>query len=178
MKKRYIVCAIFLLIPGLFIFSEQLSKIGIIDLSKIASQYFKESRAYRELETMIEKYEDEKNRILEDISQLETRKIDAENEGNDILSLRLENEIYNKKEYLKEYNLIKYTQIKNKREKLSESEEFIKDIMREIDYIAESEGYSVIMKSSDPNIIWWNSEVDITDLVLERLMQRAAAAKN
>ena len=158
--------------------AEQLSKIGVIDLSRIASQYFKESRAYRELEEMIIKYEDEKNRILEEIATLEERKLDAENSGEDTLAMRLDNEIFNKKEYLKEYNRIKYTQIKSKREKLTESQTFITEIMKEIDYIAESEGFSLILKASDPNLAWWSSEVDVTDLVIERLMRRAAAANN
>jgi len=179
MNKKTLLLFICITLAGVpFLAAEQLSKIGVIDLSRIASQYFKESRAYRELEEMIIKYEDEKNRILEEISTLEERKLDAENAGEDTLAMRLENEIFNKKEYLKEYNRIKYNQIKSKREKLAESQTFITEIMKEIDYIAESEGFSLILKASDPNLAWWSSEVDVTDLVIDRLMRRAAAANN
>jgi outer membrane protein len=176
MRKKLVLIFICCAISGIsFLSAEQLSKIGVIDLSRIASQYFQESRAYRELEEMIIKYEDEKNRIIDEISSLEERKLDAENAGEDTRALRLENEVYDKKEYLKEYTRIKYNQIKSKREKLTESQTFITEIMKEIDYIAESEGFSLILKASDPNLAWWSSEVDVTDLVLERLMRRAAA---
>ena len=63
-KKLLIVFICFALTGISFLSAEQLSKIGVIDLSRIASQYFKESRAYRELEEMIIKYEDEKNILL------------------------------------------------------------------------------------------------------------------
>ena len=152
------------------IFAEQLSKIGIINLSKIASQYYKESRSYQELEQMMMQYEEEKNRILEEIDQLEARKLDANTEGDEILKLKLENEIFSKKQYLREYNRIKLEQIRAKRDELSGSDSFLNEIMREIDFVAETEGYSVILKSNDPNLIWWSSEVDITELVLERLL--------
>ena len=160
------------------LWAERLTRVGVVDLGRIASQYFKESRAYRGLEEMIANYEENKDRILNEISQLETRKIEAENNGEEAIVLRLENEIYNKKEYLKEYNRIKFNQIKNEREKLSESQTFIKDIMKEMNYIAESEGFSLILKASDPDLIWWSPDVDVTDMILERLMKKAAAAQN
>lgn len=155
--------------------AEQLSKIGIIDLSTIFSNYFKESQAWRELEEMTRQYEDEKNRIIQEIEQLEERKFREQNIGNGAEALRLEEEILNKKEYLKEYNRIKYNEIKRKRENLLESPSFLAEIMREIKYIAESEGYSVIFQSKDPDIIWWSPQVDITELVLERLRKKSTS---
>ena len=149
--------------------AEQLSQIGVIDLSAIVSNYFKESKAWRELEEMTRIYEEEKARILDEIGQLEARKLEAENEGNESTVLRLENEIYNKKEYLREYNRIKYNQIQNKRNTLLESPTFLSEIMTEIRFVAESEGYSLILRTKDPDLMWWSPEVDITDEVLERL---------
>ena len=171
-----ILMVIFTSISSLW--AERLTRVGVVDLGRIASQYFKESRAYRNLEKMIANYEENKDRILDEISQLETRKIEAENNDEEKVLLRLENEIYNKKEYLKEYNRIKFSQIKNEREKLSESQTFITDIMKEINYIAESEGFSLILKASDPDLIWWSPDADVTDMILKRLMQKAKAAQN
>lgn len=181
MKKKFIIIAV---LTGVFLgvaaigYSEQLSKIGLIDIGKIASQYFRESGAYRELENLISSYEAEKNTVLNNISQLEAKKLDAENSGNETLKLQIEDEIYNKKQYLKELNRIRVNQIQSQRNKLTESKTFLSEMMKEIEYIAESEGYSVIIKSSDPNIIWWSQEIDITDLVLDRLMKKAAAKNN
>lgn len=171
--KRFIVLTIlcFLLCPGGFIGAEQLSQIAVIDLSKIVSNYFKESQAWRELEEMTESYEEEKESILNEIEQLEAEKIEALNEDEEEEALRIDDEIFNKKEYLQEYSRIKYNQIQKKRNNLVESPTFLSEILNVIKYVAENEGYSVVLRSRDPDLMWWSSEVDITDLVLERLRQ-------
>lgn len=152
-------------------FSEQLSQIAVIDLSKIVSNYFKESQAWRELEEMTEQYEEEKESILEEINQLEEKKIEALNDGDDEEALQIDDEIFTKKEYLQEYSRIKYSQIQRKRNSLVESPTFLSEILNVIKYIAENEGYAVVLRSRDPDLMWWSSEVDITDLVLQRLRE-------
>ncbi len=151
--------------------ADQFTQIGIIDLSEIISNYFRESRAYRELEEMRSEFEDDRQRITDEIEQLEERKLDAENRGDESTVLQLEDEIFEKKEYLQEYTRIKYNQIKKKQESLLESSSFLGEILKEVQYIAESEGYSIVLRAKDPNIVWWSQAVDITDKVLERLRQ-------
>lgn len=151
--------------------ADQFTQIGIIDLSEIISNYFLESRAYRELEQMRSEFEDDRQRITDEIVQLEQRKLKAENLGQESTVLRLEDEIFEKKEYLREYTRIKYNQIKKKQESLLESSSFLGEILKEVQYIAESEGYSIVFRAKDPNIVWWSQAVDITDKVLERLRQ-------
>ncbi len=172
MKRFYfvilIICAV--AFSG---WGEQLSQIAVIDLSKIVSNYFKESQAWRELEDMTKSYEEEKNRILEEIEQLEERKIEALNEDDEKKALEIDNEIFNKKEYLQEYSRIKYNQIQKKRNNLIESPTFLSEILNVIKYVAENEGYSIVLRSRDPDLMWWSSEIDITDLVLERLRELA-----
>lgn len=169
LKRALLLTIAFLIVTAVSASAEQLSQIGVIDLSAIVSNYFKESKAWRELEEMSRNYEEEKSRILDEIGQLESRKLAAENEGNESTKLRLENEIYNRKEYLREYNRIKYSQIQNKRDTLLESPTFLSEIMTEIRFVAESEGYSLILRTKDPDLMWWSPEVDITAKVLERL---------
>ena len=45
----------------------------------------------------------------------------------------------------------------------------LQEIVNQIQYVAESEGYSIIFDSKDRNIIWWTHSVDITDLVMKKL---------
>ena len=167
--KRTILLIFLLMFIAAWSFSEQLSQIAVIDLSKIVSNYFKESQAWRELEEMTEQYEEEKEAILEELDQLEEKKIEALNEGEDEEALKIDDEIFSKKEYLQEYSRIKYNQIQKKRNSLVESPTFLSEILNVIKYIAENEGYSVVMRSRDPDLMWWSSEVDITDMVLQRL---------
>jgi outer membrane protein len=170
MKRFWFVFILAVFISS-FVWSEQLSQIAVIDLSKIVSNYFKESQAWRELEEMTEEYEAEKEAILEEIEQLEARKIEAQNEGEDAEALEIDDEIFNKKEYLQEYSRIKYNQIQKKRNSLIESPTFLSEILNVIKYVAENEGYAVVMRSKDPDLMWWSSEVDITNLVLQRLRE-------
>jgi outer membrane protein len=168
MKKYILLLFILILFPPA-LRSEQLTKIGVIDLSAIVSNYFKESKAWRELEEMTRKYEEEKELILEEIEQLENKKIDALNEDEDEKALELDEEIFQKKEYLKEYTRIKYNQIQKKRESLIESPTFLSEVLNVISYVAENEGYTMVFQAKDPDLMWWSQEVDITQKVLERL---------
>ncbi len=168
MKKYILLLFILILFPSA-LWSEQLTKIGVIDLSAIVSNYFKESKAWRELEEMTRKYEEEKELILEEIEQLENKKIDALNEDEDEKALELDEEIFEKKEYLKEYTRIKYNQIQKKRESLIESPTFLSEVLNVISYVAENEGYTMVFQAKDPDLMWWSQEVDITKKVLERL---------
>ncbi len=167
--KKFIVLVFIIILTPAGLWSEQLTKIGVIDLSEIVSNYFKESKAWRELEEMTRKYEQEKELILEEIEQLENEKIEALNEDDEPTALELDEEIFKKKEYLKEYTRIKYNQIQKKRESLLESPTFLSEILNVISYVAENEGYTMVFQAKDPNLMWWSREVDITEKVLERL---------
>jgi outer membrane protein len=171
--KHKLIAALFVLLALIVsgVHADQFTQIGIIDLTEIISNYFRESRAYRELEEMRSEFEDDRQRIMDEIDQLEERKLNAENLGQESTVLRLEDEIFEKKEYLQEYTRIKYNQIKKKQESLLESSAFLGEILKEVQYIAESEGYSIVFRAKDPNIVWWSQAVDITDKVLERLRQ-------
>lgn len=154
--------------------AEQLSKIGMINFSKIIEDYFAESAAWREIDAMRSQYEEGKKSILEEIEQMRLQKVTAQVEGDEHQVLRLEENIYQKQDYLKEYHSIWQGRINSKVESVSSSSSFTAEIYQAVKYIAESEGYSVIMRTRDPNILYYNQEVDITNLILERLRQQSA----
>ncbi len=170
--KKILLFLLFLL-TAFSLWPDQITKVGIIDLSAIISNYFRESQAWRELEEMTRKFEEDKERIIKEIEQLQQKKIEAENSGNDSLALRIQDEIFSKREYLKEFTTIKSSQIRRKKETLMESPTFLAEVLAEIQYIAESEGFSVVFRAKDPNLMWWSPEADITETVLERLRKKA-----
>ena len=57
------------------------------------------------------------------------------------------------------------------RENLQASSSLSAEILQAIEYVAEEEGYAVIYKAQDPNILFFSKDVDITELVIRRLMQ-------
>lgn len=154
--------------------AEQLSKIGIVNFSRIVEDYFAESSAWREIDTMREKYNEGKEQILDEINDLKMEKLEAENAGDDMKVLRIDDQIYSKQEYLKEFHSIWQNRINNKVQGVYQSSTFTAEILDAINYIAENEGYSLIMRTQDPNILWYNHEIDVTDAVLNRLRWQAA----
>ncbi|MBI9100789.1 MAG: OmpH family outer membrane protein [Spirochaetales bacterium] len=177
MKKKLLIAIICLTVFSFSLAAEQLSKIGLVNFSKIIEDYFAESSAWREIDAMRSQYEEGKNEIMEDIDQLKLRKLEAQNINNEVEILRLEERIYQKQEYLKEFHNIWSSRINSKIENVSTSSSFTSEIYNVIKYVAETQGYSVIMRTSDPNVLWYSQDVDVTDLVLERLRRQAANSR-
>ena len=158
--------------------AEQLSKIGIVNFSKIVEDYFAESSAWREIDAMRDKYNEGKDQILDEINELKMQKLEAENDGNELNVLKIDDQIYSKQEYLKEFHSIWQSRINNKVQGVYQSSTFTAEILDAINYIAENEGYSMIMRTQDPNILWYNQEIDVTEKVLARLRWKAARESN
>jgi len=171
MKKRSLIIIFMLVLFSAQIFAEKLTMIGIVDLTKIVSNYFKESAAWREIDELTQKVEETTNSKLEEIKTLQGKKIEAQNKGDDTLALQLDNEIEKKKQYLQEYHKIMSDRISSKKENLLASSGFSKEIIEAISYIAEDQGFSIVLRKKDPNILYYNYEVDITDKVIDRLMK-------
>jgi outer membrane protein len=152
------------------VIGETITRVAVVDMSRIFTHYFRESQAVRELERMNQRVEDEVEAIREEIRQLEERKIEAENDGDEREALRLDNEIFRKKEYLREYVRVKGNQLRQMRENLASNSSFYQEVVAEIQFVAENEGYSLVIRSDGHSeLLWWTQEVDITELVLQRL---------
>ncbi|MCF7939670.1 MAG: OmpH family outer membrane protein [Spirochaetales bacterium] len=165
--------AVLTLCLPLSVSAETITRVGVLDLSKIYSTYFRESQAVRELEELRESIQNEIQSQQEEIRRLEEEKIEAEDAGNEERALELDQEIFRKKRFLNDFVRIKNNQLQEKKQSLSRNSSFLDEVMKAIQYIAESEGYSVVLKSTDPDIIWWNQETDITDLVIEHLVTQS-----
>lgn len=152
--------------------AETITKVAVLDYSRILSAFYKDSRAVRELEELKSHFQEESLSIQEEIKILESRKLDAENDGDNSRVLELDNEIFKKKNYLRNYIQAKNAQLAEMNRDLSRNMDLVNEINQEIQFVAESQGFSLVFKKSDPNLLWWNYEVDITDKVIDRLMNR------
>lgn len=171
MKKNSLILILLFTIISAEISAGKLTMIGVVDLTKIVSNYFKESAAWREIDELTQKVEETTNAKLEEIKMLQSKKINAQNRGDDTLALQLDNEIEKNKQYLQEYHKIMSDRISSKKENLLTSSGFSKEIIDAISFIAEDQGFSIVLRKKDPNILYYNYEVDITDRVIDRLMK-------
>jgi len=178
MKKTAIAVLVLLslLLPGTVLLADQITRVGILDIEKVYSIYFRESQAVKELQQMRADVLREINRIDEEILLLESQKLDAESRGDGQAALRLDREIFEKRQYRDDYRRIKMDQIRKRSENLYKSDEFLDELLQAIEYVAESEGFSLVLNSSgqfSQFFFFYTKEVDITELVIQELMRRA-----
>ncbi len=175
MNRKLLIIGTITILLATSVFAEKLTMIGVVDLTKIVSDYFKESTAWREIDELTRRVDESTNAKMNEIRELQEQKIDAENRNNDNLVLRLDDDILKKQQYLQEYHKIMSDRIASKKENLLTSSGFSREIIETIQFIAENEGFSIIFRKKDPNILYYNYEVDITEKVIERLILRASA---
>jgi outer membrane protein len=171
-KKITVSILITLLSAVLLQANQEITKIGVIDITKIYSAYYKDSQAVQELEKLRKQYDDRMEEIKKEITALESKKLDASKANNDQEALRLETEITKKTEYLKDYRRIKLDELKNMEQKLNTSSNFLSELADAIIKVSETEGFTLILKKNDPYIAYYTPETDITDKVIEYLMAR------
>ncbi len=167
---------LFIFIGAGVVFPVHITKVGILDLEKVYSIYFRESKTVKEFQVRQNALLKELNRIDEELLALESQKLEAESKKDMQKALELDTEIFNKKQYRNDYKRIKMQQLKKLSEELYQSDEFLDELLEAINYVAESEGFSLILNNSRQFrqfFYFYTKEIDITEKVIQELMKRA-----
>ena len=172
MLKRISLGILFVFCSG-FVFSQQISRIAVVDMQRVNNEFFRESRAVREFEERAARVQDDINRMQNDIQDLRTRYSTAVSWNNQSEALRLESEINRQTEYLRSYYQARTAELERERLSLTQSDTFINQIYDEIRYIAESEGFThVIDIKQTPGLLWFSPVFEITDKLITSLRSR------
>ncbi|MDR2480199.1 MAG: OmpH family outer membrane protein [Treponema sp.] len=164
-----LVCAAAASLPA-----QQLTRFAVVDLPKVYAAFFRDSRAVRDFEERSARVQNEIDRMTREIQDLKSKQADAVLQGDQNLALRLDNEMYRKSDFLKEYYSTKTAELEDIRKKLSTSGSFLEQVYNEIKFIAESEGYSMVLNLKESKgILWYSPTVDITDKVIQNLLNKA-----
>lgn len=158
------------------LFADQITRVGILDIDKVYAIYFRESRAVKEFQQKRVEVMRDINRIDEEILELENRKLEAESRADANEALRLNNEIFKKRQYRDDFRRIKMEQLRRMSEKLYQSDEFLDELLQAIQFVAESEGFSLILNAggqSSQMFLFYTKEIDVTEKVIQELMRRA-----
>jgi outer membrane protein len=156
------------------IYAQQLTRFAVVDLPKVYTAFFRESRAVRDWEDRSKRVQTEIDRMTREIQELKSRQADAVLQGNQDQSVRLESEIYRKSEFLKEYYTLKTAELEDQRKRLAQSSTFLEQVHDEIRFIAESEGYSMVINiKENAGVLWYSPSVDITDKLIQNLLNKA-----
>ena len=173
MLKR-VLCFLLFAAAGFSLQAQQLTRFAVVDLPRVYTAFFRDSRAVREFEERSARVQSEIDRMTREIQDLKSRQADAALRGDQNESLRLENDIYRKSEFLKEYYRVKTAELEDQKRRLAQSNTFLEQVHDEIRYIAESEGYSMVLNLKENTaILWYSPTVDITDKLIANLLDKA-----
>ena len=170
MKKRLLSLFILFLLISIPAFSQQITKFGVVDTAKVYNAYFRNSAPIRNYEKKKADFQEEVNKLSDELKQLQQKKLDYESSGNETQVLKIEAEITRKKDYLTEYTNAKNVELESLQKSLQNSDDFYKKLYNTLAKIAEGGGYSMILSLQDANaILWYSSSVDITNQVINEL---------
>ena len=172
--KKFLLAFLVFFFSGLALNAQQLTRFAVVDLPKVYTAFFRESRAVRDFEAQSARVQSEIDRLNGELQNLRSQYVDAQAQGNQQQALRLEAEINRRSEFLKEYYITKTTELENTRSRLTQSGSFLEQVYDEIRYVAESEGYSMVLNLKENTaILWYSPTVDITDKIINSLMSKA-----
>ncbi|MCL2243627.1 MAG: OmpH family outer membrane protein [Treponema sp.] len=171
--NRKILFVLLISVSGL-LYAQQLTRIAVVDLNKAYMAFFADSRAVREFEERSARVQNDIDRMTREIQALRSQYADAVLYNNQTEALRLENLIYRQTEYLRDYHQIRTQELETQKRNLMQSGTFLDQVYSEIRFIAETEGYSMIMNLNENDvIIWYSPTIDITDKLISNLRTKA-----
>ena len=154
------------------IFSVNVTKVGIVDFEKVVIGFLSP-----QLKSNLEKL---KNRYQEEIDILNSNIKDLKKMYDESISIH---DLENAKLYGNQYNLKidELKKLKNLAKNDLEQQKRINinnlnsdgllwsRILNSVQYVAEANGISLVMKKDNPYILYYNSTVDVTDDVIKHL---------
>jgi len=173
MLKRIFLFMMFGLICFGTAYSQQITRIAVVDLPRVYTVIFPQSRAVREFEERSAKVQSDINRYTNEIQSLRAQHAEAVLQGKEADAVRLEGQIIRRTEYLREFYQTKTAELETQRNNLMQSSQFLKQVDDEIKYIAESEGYYMVINLKDnTSILWYSRSIDITDKLIQSLQTK------
>ena len=159
---------------GRIVEAQQLTRFAVVDLPKVYLAFFSESRAVREFEEQSAQVQAEIDRMTAEIRNLRVSLVNVQSQGNYEQALRLEAEINRRSDFLREYYRTKTAELESQKNRLAQSGSFLDQIYDEIRFIAESEGYSMVLNlKENTGILWYSQTVDITDRLINNLLSKS-----
>jgi outer membrane protein len=181
MKKPAGLILAFALIAAAGAGAQQITRIAVVDLQKIIMSFPQEGQSYKDFELKKAQIQAEIDRFVDEVKKLQAQKVEADKVGDKASSQRLQAEITQKTDFLKDYVRTKQAELDADAKQLSAASDFSQRVYKQIQQIAEAEGYSLVLnlKSADSvmsSVLWYSTQIDITDEVIRALAPPAPAA--
>ena len=152
------------------LFGEQLTTVAIVDINRVYNSFFRDSQEVRELERLRREYQEEIDEQVTQLEALRDRRLLAQEQGNSRRAADLDEEILELQRFLEDLTRRRRQQLETRQSGLL-SNDFLRRLQDAIQFVAESEGYTVVLRTDVAGLQWWSAEVDISDSVVQRLVQ-------
>lgn len=173
MKTRHIIAVLLLFtLAGASVNAEQLTTVAVVNLEQVLNEFFTQSQAVRAWRADVESFDQQRREIEAEITSLEDERLDASNRGNETAALRLEEQIDERRNFLNEFVRIRRAQLERRREELLLGDDaFFRELDAAFAFVAQNQGYTVVIDSEQRGLLWFSDQVDITQRVINRLRQ-------
>ena len=152
---------------------QQITRFAVVDLSRVFSVFFVESRAARDLDERAAAVQAEINRMNQEIQNLRSMHANALSRGDQAQALRLQEDVRVRTEALREFHAVNTAELEAQRRALHQSDEFLGQLHGEIRFVAEREGFAMVLDlNATPGILWHSSAIDITENLIQSLLAR------
>lgn len=170
--KRYAITLAAVMIAGIA-GAQQITRYAVVDLMKVLESFYRDSKALRDFEDKQRSVQAEIDRMQKEVKDLQQKKVELQGKGDQAGALEMDTTIQKKLDFIKDYYKIKSVELDNQKNKLFESSEFATEVYGEIQKVAESDGYSMVIdwkRASELRfLLWYSTSIDITDRVIENL---------
>jgi outer membrane protein len=156
------------------LFAQQVTRIAVVDLSKVISAYSKDAQAVKDFEQKKSQVQTDIDKMSAEIMRLMSQKADADKSGDKTASLKYRDDIDKRTKALSDFVSVKQAELDEQAKKLAANDAFSRDLYKQIQNVAETEGYSLVinLKSGDSvmnAVLWYSPMIDITADVIQAL---------
>ena len=162
---------IFSTMIGVSLQAEQITTVAIIDMAKIFSVFSSEAGGYESLEKLKAKYQQEIDDQINRLNTLKKKKHLALKSEDYDEAAKLDKKITNQSNYISSLSEQRQQDL-IRRSNQRTSKKFSEKLQKAISYVAEEEGYTLVLQNTGTGIQWWAPVIDITDKVIERLRKK------
>lgn len=170
MTKRLLIASTILAMLGGIAAAQQLTTVAVVDVNRVYTTFYRDSEAVRQLEQLRQQYQNEIDREVQQLNQLQNQRTQAENAGNESRVEELTQQINEQRRYVEDLTQRRRSQLEQREDNLL-TNDFLQRMQRAIEFVAENEGYTVVFRTDQNGLQWWSPTVDITESVLQRLRQ-------
>lgn len=150
--------------------TQQITRFGVVDTSRVYNAYFRNSSAVRNYESRKAEYQQEIQNLTDEIREYDNQRLEFQRNGDTASAMRMESEITKRTDFLREYTNAKNVELESMLRSLQTSDEFYQRLYSVLGRIAETGGYSMILSLQQSNgILWYSNSVDVTDKVISEL---------